>query len=507
MKESVAKVLQHHAEHYEGLLNNLRDVGANEKEIGSIEKAIERARNQAEEASGALEKASAKVDAAAEKLKAADYTPEEYPEEPKEPDEIPEPDEPTEPDEIEYPDEPAEPDYQDIPDEPEPPSKDDFEDEADYDAAVKQHEQEHTTWKADVEKVREANAKADEDYAKAVADHKDKCKEVDSQNEANAKAYKDAMKEYPKAVEKVRSQNDKQSAAYTKAKEKWDKECEKVDARNEKADAKLNAAEQAHDEAKDAYDEAKDNFFDAVNNSESIDAQVDKVSDAIYNRVGDEWDEKEEAAAKESKEKGLDVVAINTKHATSKLAARENSWREKRFSAAYLLDPDKGFYGKDLLRNKLGKQLDSPSIDQSAMTVSSIITTEDVDRSGDIVVASGLDVAEHMRNPVVLLNHGLGYQLPIGKAQDSAGAYTVIPGDGFWRGTTYFSQSSKEAIQIFELIVEGILKGVSIGFIPDPDHVDYRTEKGISGGLGAIGGPLGLIIRKARLLEYSQVLS
>jgi hypothetical protein len=120
-----------------------------------------------------------------------------------------------------------------------------------------------------------------------------------------------------------------------------------------------------------------------------------------------------------------------------------------------------------------------PAVDRSKMAVTCVLTTPAIDRQGDIIEPAGGDFSEHMTNPVVMFHHGKQHKLPIGKAEDEYGNYTVRlvkSQDGpLLASTTHFSQKNRFAQDVFGLIDEDILRGVSIGF--DPDKGDDSVEE------------------------------
>jgi len=101
------------------------------------------------------------------------------------------------------------------------------------------------------------------------------------------------------------------------------------------------------------------------------------------------------------------------------------------------------------------------TLDVKLVAVKTVITTENRDRSQDIVVTAGIDLTNHERNPVVLLEH----EYPIGVARSPDGLYTVEKHHGFATATTYFDQGNPLAVEAFRMIDDGILKGASIGFV------------------------------------------
>lgn len=136
-------------------------------------------------------------------------------------------------------------------------------------------------------------------------------------------------------------------------------------------------------------------------------------------------------------------------------------------------------------------------VNQAAMCVTSVISTVDRDRGGDIVIPEGCDLSNYRLNPTVLFGHG-ELIFPIGRAMDPQGELTVKiePGRRIL-ATTFFSQRLKKAEQVFALIDEGMLPGLSIGFNPleEPEPLDAVP-----------GNPaLGYRFNKWELLEYSHV--
>ena len=141
-----------------------------------------------------------------------------------------------------------------------------------------------------------------------------------------------------------------------------------------------------------------------------------------------------------------------------------------------------------------------PAIDRTAMTARVVISTEAIDHSGDRVHTAGVRLGTHEKNPVVLFDHGQnGYRLPVGRAASDEGVYTVRadPERGFVESVTHFSKTLRLAEEIFQLIDEDILRGVSIGYLPlhaelmpgaDPEDEDAPLD-----------------LRSIELVEYSHL--
>ncbi len=114
------------------------------------------------------------------------------------------------------------------------------------------------------------------------------------------------------------------------------------------------------------------------------------------------------------------------------------------------------------------------TIDPDRMIVSSVISTNDPDRAGDIVVPTGLrNSDEYLSNPVVLWAHQR-FMPPIGVCQ----ALKILPDRIV--AETKFASSSPLAADVFRLYVEGVLRGWSIGFLPvktSPLRSGVRVEE------------------------------
>jgi phage head maturation protease len=142
-------------------------------------------------------------------------------------------------------------------------------------------------------------------------------------------------------------------------------------------------------------------------------------------------------------------------------------------------------------------------VDTKRMTAKGLLATEARDRQGDILDVAGLDTSDHERNPVVLLDHGKYYPLPIGVTRTPEGLYTVevdpIAGE-VWQ-TTHFSQKSQVAEQVFALIAEGVMRGNSIGFrMVEADHLQPDMERGFQRNKD---GDAGKLIKRSELVECS----
>lgn len=111
--------------------------------------------------------------------------------------------------------------------------------------------------------------------------------------------------------------------------------------------------------------------------------------------------------------------------------------------------------------------------DPGRMSATFVVVTrqKDPNRHGNMVQilpgpnGQGLQIEDWAANPVVLFDHGVGLNLPIGTAMQN--------GELFWNAqkskaisTVFFSQTLPEAAAIYALIDEEILRASSIQFLP-----------------------------------------
>lgn len=138
------------------------------------------------------------------------------------------------------------------------------------------------------------------------------------------------------------------------------------------------------------------------------------------------------------------------------------------------------------------------------------ISTESVDRLGEVVLSRGMDDSQFRLNPLVTLGHN--YDLPaVGRSvwrrrvQDGSPPeglvgikaktrYPPCP-DGWPRGEAWLPD------QVFALVQEGLLPGKSIGFLPVEVHVPDEQEVARRGWTEDVR----LVIDRWLLLEYACV--
>lgn len=118
--------------------------------------------------------------------------------------------------------------------------------------------------------------------------------------------------------------------------------------------------------------------------------------------------------------------------------------------------------------------------DAPPRTVRFVASDETVDRYGDIIRASGWDLSNFRRNPVLLFAHQ-SRELPVGTVT------TWIDGTRLLADATFLPKGVYDfADQVWSVVDAGALRAVSVGFLPtvdpkyiwaadDPNHEKWPT--------------------------------
>jgi len=128
-----------------------------------------------------------------------------------------------------------------------------------------------------------------------------------------------------------------------------------------------------------------------------------------------------------------------------------------------------------------------------------IISTQDEDSDGDIVVSRGADLSRFALNPVVLLGHG-SYQMPIGTARAKDGTISVWPEENRVRANCYFDMPDPDSAAVYGKVERGILNATSISFLPLQAH-KREYDKAHHDGMM----PPGWLFQRWQLTEFSIV--
>jgi hypothetical protein len=118
----------------------------------------------------------------------------------------------------------------------------------------------------------------------------------------------------------------------------------------------------------------------------------------------------------------------------------------------------------------------------------SLVSTDCIDRDGEVVLPKGVDLSYFQKNPIVTFAHKYD-ELPVGKAQ------WIRQVEGGIKAKTVYTDAHDLARACWQMTAEGILKGKSIGFLPTkirPPNGEEPEWKNASA-----------VIESAVLLEYA----
>ncbi len=112
---------------------------------------------------------------------------------------------------------------------------------------------------------------------------------------------------------------------------------------------------------------------------------------------------------------------------------------------------------------------EKPKLDVKKMSAPLVFANgNNRDREGDITEIGGIRTGNHQMSPIVMLDHGKHFHLPIGRCspEPNSPIYTVELDTSRKLGIaeTYFSQRLPEAEQAYALIEEGLLNAGSYGY-------------------------------------------
>jgi hypothetical protein len=133
------------------------------------------------------------------------------------------------------------------------------------------------------------------------------------------------------------------------------------------------------------------------------------------------------------------------------------------------------------------------------------ITTESVDRMGEVVVADGMDDAHFAANPLVTLGHDYTAP-PVGRSlwrrRAQVGALAGVRAKTHYppRPPSWPAADGWPPDHAFGLVQSGLLQGKSIGFLPTKVHTPTQQEREQRG-----WGDVSLVIDEWLLLEYACV--
>jgi len=118
-------------------------------------------------------------------------------------------------------------------------------------------------------------------------------------------------------------------------------------------------------------------------------------------------------------------------------------------------------------------------VDQANMYIAPlVICTPAEDRDAEVTDPEGILDTEYRRNPLVFFNHSHKFDPslpPVGTAETPDRKYNCFRKGGEWYSGCRFSQASKLGAQTFALVVDGVIRGRSIGGLTH-DMEFYRPK-------------------------------
>ena len=134
----------------------------------------------------------------------------------------------------------------------------------------------------------------------------------------------------------------------------------------------------------------------------------------------------------------------------------------------------------------------------SASGFTATITSETIDRDGEVLIPSGMNSKEFERNPTLFWNHD--YAEPVGKAMiPLKRKEREIVADFVFakRPDGYSGEFFPEVASA--LVAQGIVNGVSVGYVPEEGGVRMATDVDRK----KYGAPVSRIYSRWKLLEVS----
>ena len=136
-------------------------------------------------------------------------------------------------------------------------------------------------------------------------------------------------------------------------------------------------------------------------------------------------------------------------------------------------------------------------VNKAENSITHVISTEKINRYGQIVSQEGLNRKNYQKNPIVLFDHGggMGFDSP---TPENTLKYVI--GKSLWQkvdgkktiAKTQFNKKSEFAMEVYDFTTNGFLPAWSIGFMPDMESVEKKKDA--------------IYINKSELYEYSKVL-
>ena len=147
--------------------------------------------------------------------------------------------------------------------------------------------------------------------------------------------------------------------------------------------------------------------------------------------------------------------------------------------------------------NYVDELVEDIEVNKAENSITHVISTEKINRYGQIVSQEGLNRKNYQKNPIVLFDHGGGGMFDSPTPEDTL---KYVIGKSLWQkvdgkktiAKTQFNKKSDFAMEVFDFTTSGFLPAWSIGFMPDAESVEKKKDA--------------IYINKSELYEYSKVL-
>lgn len=120
-----------------------------------------------------------------------------------------------------------------------------------------------------------------------------------------------------------------------------------------------------------------------------------------------------------------------------------------------------------------------------------IITDDSVDRDREVLLPSGMNKKDFVKNGIILFNHDPN--MPIGTT------LALRRSGNAWKATGFIAEGVQKAEDVWSLIKQGVLKGISVGFQIEERRAPTQEDKKM------FGKAVESVISKWKLLEFSVV--
>lgn len=159
---------------------------------------------------------------------------------------------------------------------------------------------------------------------------------------------------------------------------------------------------------------------------------------------------------------------------------------------------------RDSIHTLMRRSFAGAVVEQGSRSDISWISEESIDRSGDVVLAGGMDDSQFAQNPVVTWNHD--YEMPpvglsVWRKSAREGSFRGIKARTLYpeRPAGFPDRLEWMPEAVFGLVQSGLVRGKSIGFVPllarDPTAAEMRANPALREARA--------IIEKWLLLEYA----